>query len=60
MNRNIQLEKYKKHFEDTVAFSENILREAYSRMDVVSHAWAKGTSGNSLEIKTKSDYAEDR
>ncbi|MGN0389517.1 MAG: GNAT family N-acetyltransferase [Wujia sp.] len=42
-SQSIQLEKYKKHFEDTVAFSEKILRETYSRMDVVSHAWAKGT-----------------
>lgn len=42
-NQDIQLEKYKKHFDDTVAFSEKILKEAYSRMEVSSHGWTRGT-----------------
>lgn len=42
-HQDIQLDKYKKHFEDTVAFSEKILREAYSRMDVTTHSWTQGT-----------------
>lgn len=42
-NQSIQLDKYKKHFDEMVEFSENILREAYSRMDIKSHKWAKGT-----------------
>ena len=40
----IQIDKYKKHFEETVAFSEKILKEAYSRMDVTTHSWTKGTA----------------
>lgn len=39
----IQMKSYKKHFDETVAFSEKILKEAYSRMDVKEHSWAKGT-----------------
>lgn len=42
-HQDIQISKYKKHFEETVAFSEKILKEAYSRMDVATHSWTKGT-----------------
>lgn len=42
-NQDVQLDKYRKHFDDTVAFSEKILKEAYSRMDIVTHGWTKGT-----------------
>lgn len=41
--QDIQIQKYKKHFDDIVMFSEKILKEAYSRMDVENHTWAKGT-----------------
>lgn len=42
-NQKIQLDKFQKHFYEIVAFSESILKEAYNRMDVVSHGWTKGT-----------------
>lgn len=42
-NQAIKLDKYQKHFDEIVAFSENILKEAYSRMDIVAHGWTKGT-----------------
>ena len=41
--QNIEVDKYKKHFDEIVAFSEKILKEAYSRMDVTAHSWTKGT-----------------
>ena len=42
-NQQIQVEKYRKHFDEIVAFSEKILKDAYSRMDVTAHGWTKGT-----------------
>ena len=39
----IQSGSYRKHFGDMVAFSENKLKEAYSRMSMESHGWTKGT-----------------
>lgn len=41
--QDIRMNDYKKHFDETVAFSEKILKEAYNRMDVKEHSWAKGT-----------------
>ena len=54
-NQDIQLEKYKKHFDDTVAFSEKILKEAYSRMEVATHGWTKGTQN---EVAFISEHCE--
>lgn len=42
-NQDIQIDKYRKHFDEIVAFSENILKDAYSRMDIELHGWTKGT-----------------
>lgn len=42
-NQDLQLDKYIENFDKTVAFSEKILKETYSRMDIVEHGWAKGT-----------------
>lgn len=39
----IQQDKYEAHFNDFVSFSEKKLKDAYSRMDMVSHGWTKGT-----------------
>lgn len=39
----IQKEQYQKHFESIVSFSEQKLKEAYSRMDMSNHGWTKGT-----------------
>lgn len=40
----IQLDNYRKHFDEFVLFSEKALKEAYSRMQMESHGWTKGTS----------------
>lgn len=42
-DQGIQSESYQKHFKDMVAFSETKLKEAYSRMNMAVHNWAKGT-----------------
>ena len=42
-NQNINPDKYRKHFNDLVAFSENKLKQAYNRMKMNSHSWTKGT-----------------
>lgn len=42
-DQGIQLDKYRKHFDEMVSFSEKILKEAYSRMDITAHGWARGT-----------------
>lgn len=39
----IDLEKYHNNFPKMVSFSEKILQEAYSRMDMKRHSWTKGT-----------------
>lgn len=54
-NQKIQLNKYRKHFVETVAFSEKILKEAYSRMDIVTHGWIKGTEN---EVSFISKYCK--
>lgn len=43
-NQGIQKDSYQKHFTDMVAFSEKKLKEAYSRMNMEMHGWAKGTA----------------
>ena len=48
-DQGIQKEAYQKHFYDMVNFSERKLKEAYSRMDMPNHTWAKGTS-NEVEF----------
>ncbi len=50
-SQEIQVDKYKKHFDDLVSFSEKILKEAYSRMDVTSHPWTKGTDNEVSFLK---------
>lgn len=52
-NQSIQINKYRKHFNEMVAFSENILKEAYSRMDIATHGWTKGTEN---EVKFIAEY----
>lgn len=42
-DQGIQGDSYQKHFADMVAFSEKQLNEAYSRMNMTVHSWAKGT-----------------
>ena len=42
-NQDINPDKYYKHFNDLVAFSENKLQQAYSRMKMNAHSWTKGT-----------------
>lgn len=42
-NQGIQNESYQKHFSDMVSFSEKKLKEAYSRMNMSTHKWTKGT-----------------
>ncbi|MCM1327691.1 MAG: bifunctional N-acetyltransferase/class I SAM-dependent methyltransferase [Bacteroidales bacterium] len=42
-NQSIKSDKYRKHFDEVVEFSEKILKEAYSRMDIATHGWTKGT-----------------
>ncbi len=51
-SQEIELDKYKKHFNEMVAFSENKLKEAYSRMPISNHSWAKGTA-NEVDFITK-------
>lgn len=54
-NQEIKLDKYRKHFDEIVAFSEKILNEAYSRMDVATHGWTKGTEN---EVSFISKYCK--
>ncbi len=42
-DQGIQNDSFQKHFKDMVAFSERKLKEAYSRMNMSVHNWAKGT-----------------
>ncbi len=42
-DQGIQSDSYQKHFKDMVAFSEKKLKEAYSRMNMAVHGWARGT-----------------
>ena len=48
-DQGIQKDKYEAHFDKFIAFSEKKLKDAYSRMDMVSHGWAKGTA-NEVEF----------
>lgn len=48
----IQKDKYEKHFNEIVAFSEKKLKDAYGRMDMATHGWTKGTS-NEIEFLTR-------
>lgn len=48
-DQGIQKDKYESHFNAFIAFSEKKLKDAYSRMDMVSHGWAKGTA-NEVEF----------
>ena len=41
-DQSIDLERYKRKFNDLIAFSESKLRDAYSRMLMDDHPWAKG------------------
>ena len=48
-DQGVQQDKYEAHFNDFIAFSEKKLKDAYSRMDMISHGWAKGTA-NEVEF----------
>lgn len=48
-NQKIDNKKFKKHFIERIKFSEEILKEAYSRMDIDNQNWTKGTKN---EIQT--------
>ncbi|MBE5936927.1 MAG: GNAT family N-acetyltransferase [Lachnospiraceae bacterium] len=42
-SQDINHANYEKHFDEMVKFSEMKLRDAYTRMDMKSHGWAKNT-----------------
>jgi len=42
-SQEINPEKYRKHFEEMIEFSEAKLQNAYSRMRMTRHPWARGT-----------------
>ena len=48
----INTEKYRKHFTRMMSGYENILRDAYGRMNAAEHRWAKGTA-NEVEFIRK-------
>ena len=48
----INTEKYRKHFTRMMSGYENILRDAYGRMNVAEHGWAKGAA-NEVEFIRK-------
>ena len=58
-NQNINPDKYHKHFNDLVAFSENKLKQAYSRMKMDSHSWTKGTVNEIDAILSQIDLKND-
>lgn len=41
-SQGIQRDMYMKHYDELVEFSERKLKDAYSRMKIESHGWAKG------------------
>lgn len=40
-SQDINQQNYEKHFEEMVSFSENKLKDAYSRMSMENHGWTK-------------------
>lgn len=53
--QDINPDKYHKHFNDLVAFSENKLKQAYNRMKMNTHSWTKGTTNEIDTILTQVD-----
>ena len=49
----IDYQEYRKHFTQMMDGYENILRDAYGRMNVVEHRWAQGTAN---EVKFIMNY----
>ena len=43
-DQKVDVDRYKRSFNELIDFSEMQLKEAYSRMNMESHAWAKGSS----------------
>lgn len=52
-SQEIDHEKYVKHFENMLEFSESKLQEAYSRMQMSRHSWTKGTENEINTILSK-------
>ena len=53
----INTEKYRTHFTRMMDGYENILKDAYSRMNVFEHSWSKGTSN---EVSFITNYLKEK
>ena len=60
-DQKIDSKKFKKHFSERIKFSENILKEAYSRMEIDNQSWTKGTQNeiNTILSEINLDNSED-